>query len=252
MEENIDLVSENKKLKRKVKVLEQSLGQFNNIKTSYDELIKKLEEKDKNLKAMNQRLEELVKERTKELEHMNEMLAENLEIVKELSIKDALTGLRNRRTFEEIFSREFSRARRENYNFNFLMIDVDNFKKYNDFYGHQKGDEVLKTIGETLNRVSQRGNDFVFRFGGEEFVYISCFLSYEKMQNLANLIKTSIESKNIEHEKNANHKVVTVSIGGVTVTKEFKYDKEKLFEIADNNLYLAKDKGRNFIVISEN
>lgn len=131
----IDFEVENKKLKRKIKLMEQTLNQFNSIKQNYDFLIKKLEEKDKNLNEINEKLEELVKERTKDLELINEKLQNNLILLEELSTTDALTSLRNRRGFDEIFLQEFNRAKRQNYEFNFLLIDVDYFKKYNDTYG---------------------------------------------------------------------------------------------------------------------
>lgn len=124
----IDFEVENKKLKRKIKLMEQTLNQFNSIKQNYDFLIKKLEEKDKNLNEINEKLEELVKERTKDLELINEKLQNNLILLEELSTTDALTSLRNRRGFDEIFLQEFNRAKRQNYEFNFLLIDVDYFK----------------------------------------------------------------------------------------------------------------------------
>ncbi|MFV0561935.1 GGDEF domain-containing protein [Malaciobacter mytili] len=144
----IDFEVENKKLKRKIKLMEQTLNQFNSIKQNYDFLIKKLEEKDKNLNEINEKLEELVKERTKDLELINEKLQNNLILLEELSTTDALTSLRNRRGFDEIFLQEFNRAKRQNYEFNFLLIDVDYFKKYNDTYGHAKGDEALVSVGK--------------------------------------------------------------------------------------------------------
>lgn len=249
-----ELMTENKNLKRKVKVLEQTLNQFNTIKTNYDGLIRKLEEKEENLKEINLKLEDLVKERTKELENINDKLQENLVLLEELSITDALTGIRNRRSFDEIFTRELNRSIRQQYEFNFLIIDVDQFKKYNDTYGHRKGDDVLKCIGDILNNLSQRATDHVFRFGGEEFVYMSCFLNKEKTLSLCEKILSRIREKNIPHVNNENFGRVTASIGAVIVlgNKEEKIiDNEKIFEAADHNLYEAKKTGRNKIILKE-
>lgn len=237
-----ELAKENKSLKRKVKLLEQTVTQFSSIKNNYDELIKKLEDKDKRLLLMNEKLEFLVKERTKELEEINETL-------KDLSLTDSLTGLKNRRAFDEVFSQEFNRARRQDYEFNLLIIDVDNFKKYNDKYGHKNGDFALSRIGKVLEKFSRRSNDFAFRYGGEEFVYITCFHDKQKLQKTAESIREAIQNLELKHELNPA-KVVTVSIGAV-VSKDKTKSKEDLFNLADDNLYLAKEEGRNRVIISD-
>ncbi|AXH15999.1 hypothetical protein CP985_06910 [Malaciobacter mytili LMG 24559] len=244
----IDFEVENKKLKRKIKLMEQTLNQFNSIKQNYDFLIKKLEEKDKNLNEINEKLEELVKERTKDLELINEKLQNNLILLEELSTTDALTSLRNRRGFDEIFLQEFNRAKRQNYEFNFLLIDVDYFKKYNDTYGHAKGDEALVSVGKVLNRYARRANDFAFRYGGEEFVYISCFQTRDEVLKLAESIQQAILKEQIEHFLNP-HKYLTVSIGAI-VTKDKTLTKEEVFKIADENLYISKERGRNKVTIT--
>lgn len=241
MSQSDELLIENKKLKRKLRVMEQTITQFSSIKTSYDGLIKKLEEKDKRLLEMNERLEVLVGERTKELEEINEKL-------KALSITDSLTGLKNRRAFDETFSQEFNRARRQEYEFNLLVIDVDNFKKYNDKYGHKNGDFVLSQIGQILEKFSRRSNDFVFRYGGEEFVYISCFHDKVELFKTAESIRKAIQDYEMPHVGNP-HKVVTVSIGAV-VSTDLTKSKEDLFNVADDNLYKSKEEGRNRTTIT--
>ncbi|QKJ24333.1 GGDEF domain-containing protein [Poseidonibacter lekithochrous] len=239
---------ENKVLSRKLKLMEQSLSQFTSIKTNYDVLIKKLEEKDKNLRDINNKLEDLVSERTSELENINKQLEKNLRLLEELSTTDALTNLRNRRSFDEIFAQEFNRAKRQNYEFNFLIIDIDYFKKYNDFYGHRAGDEALKAVGKVLNKFARRANDFVFRYGGEEFVYISCFHDFKEIETLGNAIRKSIYSLEINHEKNP-HNFLSVSIGGI-VFKDKDLLIEEVFKTADDNLYISKENGRNKVTIS--
>ncbi len=239
--DNNELAKENKKLRIKLKIMQQTLAQFGNIKNSYDGLIKKLEEKDKTLSLMNEKLELLVGERTKELEKINEQL-------KDLSVTDSLTGLKNRRAFDEVYSQEFNRARRQGYEFNFLILDVDNFKKYNDNYGHKEGDVVLAQIGKILGKLSRRSNDFAFRYGGEEFIYISCFNDEQTFFQIAETIREKIANENIVHRINP-HGIVTVSIGAV-VSLDITKSKEDLFNCADDNLYKSKEKGRNKTTIT--
>lgn len=236
-----DLIKENKTLKRKLKVMEQSFSQFEFIKNKYNNLINRFEEKDKKLLDMNEKLEVLVKARTQELENINSKL-------EDLSKTDSLTGLKNRRAFDEIYSQEFNRAKRQEYNFNFLIIDVDNFKNYNDTYGHKKGDYVLSKIGKVLDRISSRANDFAFRYGGEEFVYITCFQDKEMFLKTAESIREKIFNLKIFHET-GSYDFVSVSIGGAISNNKAR-TKEDIFDLADDNLYKAKNEGRNKTIIT--
>jgi len=237
-----ELLKENKSLKRKVKLLEQSVTQVASIKSSYDILIEKLKDRDKRLEEMNNRLEVLVKQRTSELEDKNEQL-------KSLTITDTLTNINNRRAFDDIFPREFNRAKRQGYEFNILLIDVDNFKKYNDFYGHYMGDKVLEQMGDLLNKFARRADDFAFRYGGEEFVYLTSLHKEDELLKFAQKIKNTLIEKKINHEKNDCSKYVTISVGGVTSMNE-NISLEKVFALADKNLYKAKSEGRNRVCIS--
>lgn len=232
MSDKIDaLKKENAKLKRKVVFLEQSLSQFNSIKAKYDTLIQKIEEKDIKLKVMNERLQD------------------NLILLEQLSITDSLTGLKNRRSFDEIFPQELYRAQRQNYEFNFMILDVDNFKQYNDNYGHKAGDNVLQQIGKILTRFARRATDFAFRYGGEEFAYICIGQEKDKFLSHCNNILKAIEDKNIIHEF-APYKVITVSAGAV-VCKKQRVSKEDIFVLADDNLYESKNNGKNRVTLKE-
>ena len=222
-----ELIKENKILKRKLKIMEQSFSQFDFIKNKYSDLIS--------------RLEDIVKARTKELESINSKL-------QDLSMTDTLTGLKNRRAFDEIYSQEFNRAKRQDYILNFLIIDVDNFKNYNDTYGHKKGDYVLSKIGRVLDKFSSRANDFSFRYGGEEFIYITCFQDRDKFFDTAESIRKEILNLKIIHEKNS-HDFVSVSIGAV-ISNNKEIRKQDIFDLADDNLYKAKEKGRNKTIIT--
>lgn len=223
------LKKENARLKRKVVFLEQSLSQFNSIKSKYDNLIQKIEEKDIKLKVMN------------------EQLQSNLVLLEQLSTTDSLTGLRNRRNFDEVFDHELRRAQRQEYEFNFMILDIDNFKQYNDTYGHKAGDDVLQQIGTILTRFARRSTDFAFRYGGEEFAYISTCHNKNKFFKYCKKILKAIEDKNIEH-KFGPCGVVTASAGAV-ICKKIHVAKEDIFKLADDNLYKSKDNGKNQVTI---
>ena len=239
---NEELLKENKVLKRKIKFLEQSVTQAGTIKSNYDELIKKLEQRDKRLEEMNSKLEILVHQRTKELEEINHQL-------KSLSVTDSLTGLKNRRSFDEVFENEYNRAKRQGYSFSLLILDIDFFKQFNDIYGHHKGDEALKEVAGVLKCYERRAEDFAFRYGGEEFTYISSFQKEEDLAKVADMIREDIFKVEIPHRSNI-YKFVTISIGGGIVVSHNRISKAKAFEIADENLYKAKNGGRNRICIS--
>ena len=162
-----------------------------------------------------------------------------------LSITDALTGLYNRRHFNQIFASEIHRALRGKYSFTFLIIDIDYFKLYNDNYGHDKGDILLQDISQHLKRSLKRSNEFLFRIGGEEFGVIYSDLSKEDSISHAKDICTSVESMNIEHKYSLCHNSLTISIG------HFYTDSDKLLKVktiyhnTDKALYYAKEHGRN-------
>lgn len=239
---NEDLIKENNRLKRKIKILEETVNQSALVRANYNALIKKLEDRDNRLEEMNSKLEILVKQRTKELEEINQQL-------KALSITDALTGLRNRRDFDKTFESEFSRAKRQNYSFNILLIDIDNFKSYNDTYGHIQGDNALASVSEILLRYAKRANDFVFRYGGEEFVYISSFNNEKELLNLAENIRKAVLNKRILHVKNEDYTYLTISVGAV-LSKNIQISKDEMFLKTDKNLYKAKSEGKNRVVIT--
>ncbi len=171
--------------------------------------------------------------------------------VEKLSITDALTGLYNRRFFNETLKKELSRARRNNKTLCFIMADVDSFKQYNDHYGHQKGDEVLKAIAQTLQQKLHRSSDFCFRLGGEEFGIIVSDLSAEKALALTETIRTSITALAIEHQWGGVEKIITVSFGLLSITPGPGITVDTIYQKADQALYAAKQGGRNRIVSDE-
>lgn len=165
-----------------------------------------------------------------------------------LSITNDLTGLYNKRFFKQTILNEKNRVKRTNQNLIFLMIDVDYFKKYNDSYGHLKGDEALKQVANVLKSNTKRVNDFAFRLGGEEFSILTSDLTFEKTFNYAEKIRTSIEELRIKNE-NSEYKNLTVSIGIFILEKNDYYNCDEIYKFADIALYKAKNSGRNKVVM---
>jgi len=187
----------------------------------------------------------------KRLRYVNERLQTQLiEIgllqsrLREQAIRDALTNLFNRRYLEETLDRELSRAGRENYPVCIIMIDIDHFKKVNDTYGHEAGDQVLKAIATILAEQSRRG-DFACRYGGEEFVItlpnISLEIAYERAEHL----RQSLTLLRVPHEVDSLS--VTISIG-ISCYPENGLTREAILRAADQAMYAAKDAGRDHIL----
>lgn len=172
--------------------------------------------------------------------------------IEELSIKDGLTGLYNRRFFNDTIARELSRAQRESSLLSFAMLDVDYFKQYNDSYGHQKGDEVLKKISKTLNQKMTRGSDFCFRLGGEEFGILFLKALPDEAAAFTDGIRQAVQDLQIEHTGSKIANSVTVSIGLLTLYPDADITVEYIFRKADEALYTAKNEGRNRLVSIDN
>lgn len=163
-----------------------------------------------------------------------------------LAHRDALTTLVNRRGFDNAIELEFDKAKRDKSPLTLLMIDVDHFKKYNDNYGHQAGDECLKAIAKHLAKALFRERDIVARFGGEEFAVILPDTTRENALIIANRIIDSFADAKILHEYSSVSNQVTVS-GGIMQFSDHPTCKS-LIEQADKRLYEAKQKGRNQFV----
>jgi diguanylate cyclase (GGDEF)-like protein/PAS domain S-box-containing protein len=175
-----------------------------------------------------------------DIRHMQEEL-------KALSIKDSLTGIYNRRGFEEMSERIFKESLRNQKSVSIIMIDIDKFKLYNDHYGHQAGDECLKQIAEKLEKSCKRPSDIVARYGGEEFIIFLPDTDVEGARTVAEKIKKNIEDMGIEHVKSRHGGIVTVSIGIAATVPKNEHEMEKLIGRADKMLYQAKELGRNRI-----
>ena len=168
-----------------------------------------------------------------------------------LATIDELTGLYNRRQFEETISNELKRARRDKNDLALIMLDIDYFKRLNDEYGHAAGDKALASIGNTLSKLCQRPGDFAFRVGGEEFVVLLATTKMIQAQTFAHLVLDSIQELQIENKGSDIADTLTVSIGISVYNQDNDVDPEQLFNQADARLYKAKQNGRNQIVSSD-
>jgi len=171
----------------------------------------------------------------------------NKKKLEKLALEDDLTKLYNRRYLNITLDRELRRIKRDDSTIGMMMLDVDYFKKYNDTYGHPKGDDVLKEIAQVLISSTNRASDYAFRIGGEEFCILFSDLDIKDSINYANSVIEQIEELNIVHEKNAVSSFVTVSAGLVIEKAQNIKDITQLYQHADEALYQAKSNGRNQI-----
>ncbi|NET09988.1 MAG: diguanylate cyclase [Symploca sp. SIO2B6] len=163
---------------------------------------------------------------------------------------DGLTQVANRYCFDEALSGEWLRLSRENKPLGLLICDVDHFKLYNDYYGHQAGDECLRSVARTIHQSVRRPADLVARYGGEEFVVLLPDTSYEGVFCVGEAIRSAIAALSIPHEKSVHYLVVTISIGGCSIIPDYTKPPHSIIEPADKALYQAKHQGRNQCIIT--
>ena len=165
------------------------------------------------------------------------------------AVFDALTGIPNRHSFSERILTEYKRSLRDNYPLSIIMGDIDNFKLYNDTYGHTGGDECLKSVAKTIEATLKRPGDFCARYGGEEFIIILPATDITGAKAIADNIRKNVFNLNIPHEKSDHEKFVTISLGLATKNDNTILTSEELIKMADDALYTAKEKGRNRVVV---
>ncbi len=170
-------------------------------------------------------------------------------IIEEISITDGLTGIYNRRHFNDLFPKIINSAKRENTLVSFLIMDIDHFKQYNDTYGHQMGDEVLIRVAGAIKGSLHRADDHCFRLGGEEFGVIFKADSKEKAYEFAELIRENIENLQIEHAGNSASSWVTASMGLISKNADGITGADELYKKGDELLYKAKSSGRNCVKV---
>ncbi|TCK18903.1 response regulator receiver modulated diguanylate cyclase [Thiogranum longum] len=180
-----------------------------------------------------------------QLEIMNHELAHSNQELQRLSSLDGLTGVANRRQFDETLDQEWQRAQRTDMPLSLIFADIDFFKRYNDHYGHQAGDDTLKKVAGALSMTVHRPADLVSRYGGEEFVMVLPDTTLEGAVTVAEKVLDSIKALNIPHENTDQHDRVTLSIGVATLSPGDRDKPDRLVEAADKALYRAKEAGRN-------
>jgi diguanylate cyclase (GGDEF)-like protein len=165
--------------------------------------------------------------------------------LEKLATVDALTGVANRRHFDEQLNSIWLNAQRYQQPLSLLMIDVDYFKLYNDIYGHQAGDSCLIKVANCIDSALKRSLDNVFRYGGEEFVVLLPDTNQTGAYYMAERIREAVIGMALAHEKSRVSEFVTVSIGIATLRPTPQLKSEKLVSVADKALYTAKAEGRN-------
>lgn len=201
------------------------------------ELIQTQQQLVDNLRASEHELELRVAERTDELRELNNQL-------EAMSLTDALTGIANRRRFDQVLEQEWGHARRSGELLALAVVDVDWFKRYNDHYGHLAGDACLRQIAQTLAATVNRSTDLVARYGGEEFVFLAPMTDLAGVRGMANKLLQAVEALALPHEISPLGRV-SVSIGIAAAVPGQEAAAEALVARADAALYEAKEQGRN-------
>jgi len=174
--------------------------------------------------------------------------------LQEISRRDGLTGLFNRRYFDERLNAEIGRAHRNHTPLCLVMFDIDCFKEYNDEYGHVGGDNCLIEVANVVEKLTSRPGDLIARYGGEEFAIILPNIDLQGAVAFANKLQTTVQNKRIAHAASrlTSLKCVTVSVGVTNLTPFTRVSSNQLIETADKALYQAKNEGRNRVHFIEN
>ncbi|WP_341781302.1 diguanylate cyclase [Ectopseudomonas mendocina] len=189
------------------------------------------------LQRSERELEERVAERTEELQVLNSRL-------ETLSLTDALTGIANRRHFDEVLAKEWKRAQRAGGTLALAVVDVDWFKAYNDHYGHLAGDSCLQQVAHTLAKTISRSSDLVARYGGEEFVFLAPATNLASAQEMAQTLVRSVAALALPHIRSPlGH--ISISVGVTAIQADAELPLQTLVQRADTALYRAKALGRN-------
>ncbi len=156
--------------------------------------------------------------------------------LEELSFKDGLTGVANRRMFDSIIEVEWTNARRNHQPLSLILLDIDHFKQYNDHYGHIQGDDCLKKVAQALSKVGRRARDFFARFGGEEFVLVLPETDADAAKQIAERCRGAIFKLQIPHEKSTTSHLVTLSLGVGTIVPSHDAQPRTFIEAVDRLL----------------
>ncbi|HEY6645371.1 diguanylate cyclase [Povalibacter sp.] len=166
-------------------------------------------------------------------------------LIAELAQQDALTGVKNRRAFDEHLARLWPQAIDDSSKLAILLIDVDHFKDYNDCYGHQAGDRTLRRVAQTVQAFVRRPQDIIARYGGEEFAALLYGVDVRIANEIADRMRRAVEALHIEHRKSRTSSTVTICVGVAVIEPTRERDPCGALQLADEALYQAKTRGRN-------
>lgn len=174
-------------------------------------------------------------------------LKRKTDLLEMLAHADGLTGVANRRQFDQLYRQEWLRCERRESPLSLVMIDVDHFKQYNDKYGHGQGDECLRRVAKALAEVVQRQGDLLARYGGEEFIALLPEASARDALRLAERMRDAIDALQLEHQHSSCANTVSVSIGIFSQVPTHHVSRADFLRAADRALYRAKMEGRNCV-----
>lgn len=177
--------------------------------------------------------------------HSEQRLAEAHAAVLALSRTDGLTGIANRRWFDESLAHEFARALRSKTPIGLLLLDIDCFKLFNDNYGHAAGDDCLRKVAQAVRSVVKRPPDMTARYGGEEIVCLLPDTGLDGVFRVGNAVLDAVRALGVPHRFSKATDIVTVSIGGVSIIPTQDMTPTNIIEAADSHLYQSKEHGRN-------
>lgn len=180
-------------------------------------------------------------------ERLNELtkMQQEKDSLESLSLQDGLTKVYNRRGLDKLFKMHWSNCLRYKLPYSVMMFDIDEFKNYNDNYGHLQGDEVIKAVAVAIEKSLFRSEDLVGRYGGEEFLVVMPNVDLEGAEIVAKRIQNEIKELNIKHEFDNGIGYVTVSIGVASLTPTLNMNPQVIIDQADQKMYAAKKNGRN-------
>jgi len=173
------------------------------------------------------------------------------QLIRELAQRDALTGTRNRRVFDEHLETAWQQALVNRRTMAILLIDIDHFKAYNDHYGHQAGDQALRRVAQTVQKMVRRPSDILTRYGGEEFAAILCDIDAPQAREIAERIRCAVGDLCIEHRASRTATRVTISVGVAVVEPSASRSALGAVQLADQALYEAKVQGRNRVEVMD-
>jgi diguanylate cyclase (GGDEF)-like protein len=195
---------------------------------------------------------EQVERANRDLVEIRRQLEDKNRLLERLSALDTLTGIANRRRFDDVLRQEWKRAARDGASLSLLFCDIDHFKLFNDTYGHQAGDDCLVRVAQAVEDTLNRPADLAARYGGEEFVGLLVDTDTEGARLLAERVRARVEALDIEHSSSDVAPVLTVSLGSASTVPRGGMRPEDLVDLADRALYAAKQNGRNRVVQAEN